>query len=724
MSKKIAYLHIEGMHCTNCVNRIEKSVTKMDGVVSVQVNGTTNKGKVVFDENKLALDKVLKRIDSLGFHAKLMQNLHESDLARLSFPFSLFVSLCLTIPLLFVMLAHINGTVANYIPSIFMHPLVQFLLAFPIQFMIGKPFYERAYSAIKDRTTNMDVLVVLSTSIAFFYSYFLMITNDKSNMPILYFDTSAFIITIILFGRYLEQRVKEKTLISLTKLTKSKQKKAIVLDNGLEKEIHIDKITRGNIVIIKPGEQIPVDGEIISGISEIDESLLTGESIPVPKQRSDKVYAGTTNHYGTLYVKVTKENNETVLNHIINTVQDAQLSKAKIQRIADQITAYFVPVIVLISIATFFLSYFVLSPGIVNEALLKMIAVLIIACPCALGLATPTSLMVASGRAARYGLLFKEGQYLERLSKITHIVFDKTGTITTGRFRVTDFYIKDVNHGKLLEKVAAVERFSTHPIGKALYHYAEKRASSIPHAKQIKVTAGLGIEGIVFDKKVMISNRKIENGLSPSEQNFILSCKQEGKTMVYIYLDDVLSAICAVRDEIKKETKKVVNALRKLQIEPIIASGDHFVATKQLAEELQIHQFYASCSPYEKAKIIQNLKKQGHHVAMVGDGINDAPALAAADVGIALTSGSDLAIQSGDVSILSNHLSHINLGIMLSKKTMRNIKQNFAWAFFYNVLMIPLAMFGILSPWFAALMMALSSITVLLNSLRLTRVKL
>lgn len=724
MSKRTAFLHIDGMHCANCVNRIEKSVTKMEGVLNVQVNGTTNKGKIIFDENEMSLEHVIKRIDSLGFQAKPMKRLNEGELIQKTFPYPLFFSILLTLPLTFVMIAHLNTTVASIIPQMLMEPLIQFLLTFPIQFIIGKPFYERAFSALKDKSANMDVLVVMSTSIAFFYSYFLMISHSKANMPILYFDTSAFIITIILLGRYLEQRTKEKTLESLNQLMKAERKEARVLEDGVEKKLPIDQIKQGSIVIVKPGEHIPVDGEVIAGTSEVDESLLTGESIPIPKQQAAKVYAGTVNHYGALYIKVTKNYNETVLANIIYTVQDAQLSKASIQRIADRITAYFVPIIIVIAIFTFFLSYFLLAPGMVNQALIKVIAVLIIACPCALGLATPTSLMAASGRAARFGLLFKEGKYVERLSGITHIVFDKTGTITTGTFHVTDFYSVHNNQEKLWQQVAAVESYATHPIGKAIYHYAKKFVNEIPHAKNIHVKAGTGIEGIVDGNKVVISNQMNPNGLTKKMRSFVSEWQREGKSVVYIYIDESLKAICAVRDQVKKDTQEVMNLLRRSRIEPIIASGDHENATKQLASELGITQYFASCSPLEKAKIVKSLQKNGYKVAMVGDGINDAPALATADVGIAFTSGSDLAVQSSDVTTLSNHIAQIVRGIMLSKKTMRNIKQNFAWAFFYNVLMIPFAMFGLLAPWFAAMTMAMSSLTVLLNSLRLVRMKL
>lgn len=721
MNKKTAYLHIEGIHCANCVYRIEKSVAKMDGVYEVAVNGTTNKGKVIFDKKEMSLDEVIKRIDSLGYEAKVMQHLYADE--KQSFPYPLAFSIFLTIPLMVAMFAHISATVASFIPEIFMEPLFQFLVAFPIQFIIGRPFYERAYSALKEKTANMDVLVVISTMLAFAYSYFLMITHSRSDMPVLYYDTSAFIITIILLGRYLEQRMKEKTDRSLKHLLNMERKVATVIENGMEMETPLEQIKKGQIVVVKPGEQIPVDGEVIAGVSEVDESLLTGESVPMPKEASSFVFAGTVNHYGVLYVKVTKDDHDTLLAHIVQTVKESQLKKAAIERIADRVTAVFVPVILLLAVVAFFMSYFLFAPGLVNEALIKMIAVLIVACPCALGLATPTSLVVSSGRAAQFGLLFKEGKYMENLSKVTHVVFDKTGTITTGSFQVANFYFEE-DAKRLLQQVGVVEKFATHPIGKAIYQYAERHVTNMPEAEKVKVTAGRGIEGKVFDNDVLVTNQIRYQMLTEHMKRLVNEWKREGKTIVCVYINDALKGIFAVSDRIKSDSLDAIQRLKALNIKPIIASGDHERATKELAKRLGVTAYYASCSPHDKTKLIEAFKAKGCKVAMVGDGINDAPALATADVGIAFTSGSDLAIQSSDVTTLSNNLSNIVRGIILSKKTMRNIKQNFMWAFFYNILMIPFAMFGIINPMFAAMTMALSSITVLVNSLRLGRVKL
>lgn len=718
MNKKMAYVHIDGIHCANCVRRIEKSVAKMDGVLEIAVNGATNKGKIVFDDKKMPLEQIMKRIDSLGYRAKEAN--HLGDASKRTNPFPLLVSIVLTVPLMMAMSAHINEFVATITPKLFMEPLFQFFAAFPIQFIIGRPFYERAFSALKEKTANMDVLVVLSTTIAFFYSYFLMITHDKSDIPLLYFDTSGFIITIILLGRHLEQRMKEKTNFFLKHLLKKGRKHITIIEDGMEKTVPLETVQKGQIVIVKPGEQIPVDGEVIAGSSEVDESLLTGESVPVPKNTSSFVFAGTLNHYGVLYVKVTKEEHETLLAHIVKTVQDAQLKKADIERIADRVTAYFVPVIILLAVFTFILSYFITAPGLVDEALVKMIAVLIVACPCALGLATPASIVAASGRGAQFGLFFKEAKYIENLSSISHIVFDKTGTMTTGAFQVTDVYAIEDDR-RLLQQVGAVEKYATHPVGKAIYQHAKKNVAKMPEAKQVNVLAGTGIKGIVDGDEVFITNQVEAKSLTEPIKTLVDRWKGEGKTIVYVYVNGSLHGVFSVSDQIKPDSLVAIQQLKKMNIKPIIASGDHASATQALAKRLGIFEYYASCSPHDKAKLVESLKQKGSKVAMVGDGINDAPALALADVGIAFSSGAGLAVQSSDVTTLSNQMSTIVQGIVLSRKTMRNIKQNFLWAFFYNVLMIPFAMFGVIDPFVAAMAMALSSLTVLMNAMRLSR---
>lgn len=724
MSEKTAYLHIEGMHCTNCKRRIERSVMRMNGIKNVEINVTTNKGRIIYNRRHASEQALLERIHNLGFKADVIDHLTKIYEDKLDMPWRLLFSAILTIPLTLVMLSHMSETISQNVSPILLHPYTQFSLAFTIQFIIGAPFYERAYSALREKTTNMDVLVVMSTSIAFFYSYYVMVTTIQSELPPLFYDTSAYIITFILLGRYLEQRTKRKTTIALQKLIRAQKQTATVLEGNQEKTIPTEQIQKGAIVIVKPGDQIPVDGNIISGKSEVDESLLTGENIPVIKRTDSPVYAGTTNHLGLLFVKVVKPYEETILAQIIMRVQEAQLMKAPIERLADKITAIFIPIILSIAIITFFFSYLYLHPHMVDLAIKKVIAVLIIACPCALGLATPTSIMAASGRAAQLGILFKKGEYIERLSTCSHVVLDKTGTITTGAFKVTNLHVVNKKEQYVFQMIAAVEQYATHPIGKAIYTFAKTKVNDIPKAIDVKVNVGEGIEAVVNGKQVSIRNQL----LNPLHMNKVSTLankwRREGKIVSFIYINDKLVAIVAVQDEVKRETIATIQKLRQLRMTPIIASGDNYITTKMIAKQAQITKWYANCTPEDKAELIQSLQAKGHHVVMVGDGINDAPALASANVGIALASGSDLAIYSSDITSLTSYLQHITQAIMLSKKTMRNIRQNFAWAFFYNILMIPFAVFGIIPPSLAALTMAFSSITVLLNALRLTRVHL
>ncbi|WP_258756886.1 cation-translocating P-type ATPase [Cytobacillus firmus] len=728
------HLEIRGMHCAACAARIEKAVSKLEGVEDVHVNLTTEKGRVTFSKKKISINEIINRINKIGFDAKIdRQNNLQSEMEKLReikvLKWRFFVSALLTLPLALAMFTHFQWASFVKVPELFINPLFQFALTIPIQFIIGFQFYERAWKSLKSGSANMDVLVVLSTSAAFFYSHYLTFTNlnslDRPHSIVLFYETSAFIITFILLGKLLEARTKIRTTNAIKKLYQLQMKTATLYLNGKEFQSPVDRVSPGNVIIVKSGEKVPIDGQVMEGNSMIDESLLTGESLPIEKGIGHHVYAGTINHNGTLKIKVTKKESETALSQIIRIVEEAQSSKAPIQHIADKITGIFVPIIIFISMLTFILWYMVIQPGQLSEALEKMIAVLIIACPCALGLATPTSVMVGSGRAAQSGILFKEGKYLEILGRCNVILLDKTGTITKGEPQVTDSYVEYFSEREFFELIGAVEGASGHPVAKAIVKESKKRVFNIPNASQVQSIPGYGIKASVNGKNVLISNPSYFNQkklfIPPRADRKIARLEQEGKTVMIVSINNVFAGIIAAADEVKHSSKSAVAALKGMGMEVIMLTGDNMETAMAIAGKTGIDNVQANITPQEKAEVIQTLQKEGKHVVMVGDGINDAPALTVADVGIAIGTGSDIAIESGDITLIKGDLSKVADAIKISKATMSNIKQNLVWAFLYNIISIPFAMFGLLAPWLAGAVMAFSSVSVVLNSLRLQK---
>lgn len=737
MSKQTSYFDVDGMYCSKCAMRIEKVVSKLDGVNDIQVNLAMERGKVTFNSKEISLPDIVQTINKIGFKARSIINQKDNDrsqnkaqeIRQLKYKF--ICSALLTIPLAWAMLAHFEWNTFIHVPSLFINPYFQLLITIPIQFVIGYQFYERAWQAIKSGSTNMDVLVVLSTTAAFFYSHYLTFTTKISSASepiILYYETCAFIITFILLGKYLEAKTKWKTTESLEKLYGMQTKTATLYEDGREIAVHPNQLTKENIIIIKPGEKVPIDGQVMEGFSYIDESLLTGESIPIEKDIGQTVYAGTINTDGVLKVKVTKNDHETALSNIIKIVEEAQSSKAPVQHIADKITSYFIPVVLLIAFSTFIMWYYYLQPGVFNSALEKVITVLIIACPCALGLATPTSIMVGSGRAAELGILFKEGKYIELLSKGKHILLDKTGTITTGLPEVTDLFTFHLPEKELLRMVGAVERSSDHPVAKAILQKVSTSIDTLPTARQVQNMPGYGIQAMVNNYHVSIASPsyflKHNYLINERESELIQKLESEGKTVMVVFIDNKLTSIIGVFDQIKPSSAVAIHALQKRGMNVKLLTGDHQYAGKAVAKKVGINAVYASLSPEDKSAIIKDLQHKDGQVVMVGDGINDAPALAVADIGIAIGTGSDIAIESGDVTIIKGDLQRLVDAMMISKKTMTNIKQNFLWAFLYNIMMIPFAMSGLLVPWLAGAAMAFSSVSVVLNALRLKNVKI
>lgn len=790
MAKQEVTLPIEGMTCAACSNRIEKVLNKMDGV-EAQVNLTTERATVHYDEDKLSLSDISERIDKLGYqvrpaHAefditgmtcaacsnrieKVLNkqpaiqnatvnlstevatvdyypgNMDESDIIerikKLGYDatlkseeqsdrkenelrrkkYKLILAAVLSLPLLLTMLTHLFGI---HLPHIFMNPWFQFAFAFPVQFIIGWQFYTGAYKSLRSGSANMDVLVALGTSAAFFYSLYESIKwmRGLTNDPHLYFETSAVLITLILFGKYLEARAKSQTTNALSSLLNLQAKDARVMRDGKEQLVSIDALQVGDHIIVKPGEKVPVDGVIIKGNSSVDESMLTGESIPVEKHMGDKVIGATMNKNGSFTMEATKVGKDTALQSIVKIVESAQGSKAPIQRMADVISGYFVPIVVGIAILTFIVWMLFVKQGF-EASLVAAISVLVIACPCALGLATPTSIMVGTGRAAEQGILFKGGEHLERTHEIDTIVLDKTGTITKGEPEVTDFTGDD----RALQFLASSEQSSEHPLASAIVKYAEAQAVSLEEVSHFEAVPGHGIRTQIDNEDIYVGNRKLMQQYNIEIETFepnMQLFEAQGKTAMMIAYEGKVQGIVAVQDTVKPSAKDAIDELKAMGIEVIMLTGDNTRTAQAIASEVGIAEVIAEVLPEDKAEKVKALQAQGRKVAMVGDGVNDAPALALSDIGIAIGTGTEVAIEAADVTILGGELTLIPEAIKLSHATIRNVKQNLGFAFGYNVIGIPFAALGLLAPWIAGLAMALSSVSVVSNALRLKSVKI
>ncbi|MEH7545342.1 MULTISPECIES: heavy metal translocating P-type ATPase [Bacillaceae] len=723
---------IYGMTCAACSTRIEKVLNKMDGIKKATVNLAAESASVEYNPGEVTIQGIKDKINKLGYEAKekgqreSKQQHKEEEIKQKKQKFLLAV--ILTIPLLYTMLAHIPVDLGLPVPHLLMSPWFQFLLATPIQFYIGGPFYVAAYKALKNKSANMDVLVALGTSAAYFYSLAegLKTIRNPLYIPHLYFETSAVLITLILLGKLLETMAKGRTTVALSKLLNLQAKEATVIRDGKEQQIPIDDVKVADRIVVKPGEKIPVDGQVIQGQSSVDESMITGESIPVEKSIGDTLVGSTINKNGTLTMTATKVGRDTALAGIIRIVEEAQGSKAPIQRLADTISSYFVPVVVTMSILTFMIWYLFVNPNDFPSALETAMAVLVIACPCSLGLATPTSIMVGTGKAAEIGILFKGGEYLETTHKINAIVFDKTGTITKGQPVVTDF-IAYQDEKRVLQYLVSAEKSSEHPLAEAIVKYGrEKRSSTLP-VKRFKAIPGYGIEAKIGNDEVYIGTRKLMNLKSISYHDLesdLLRFETEGKTAMYIAINDTIMGMVAVADTVKETAAQAVKQLSELGIKVYMLTGDNERTAKAIANQVGIQNVIAEVLPEEKATHVKELQSKGLKVAMVGDGINDAPALAVADIGIAIGTGTDVAIEAADITILGGELTLVPKAISLSKKTMQNIRQNLFWALIYNSGGIPIAAFGLLAPWVAGAAMAFSSVSVVTNSLRLKRVKI
>ncbi|MDP4084002.1 MAG: heavy metal translocating P-type ATPase [Bacillota bacterium] len=727
-------LDITGMTCAACSARIEKGLNKLDGVLKANVNLALEKASVEFNPSTMSESDLIKKIESLGYGARMKEDVKETiDHRQREIEIQtrkLVFSAILAIPLLWGMVAHFSFTSFIWMPKLLMNPWVQFSLATPVQFLIGKQFYISAYKALKNGSANMDVLVSLGTSAAYFYSTYLTYQWLIGNihMPELYFETSAVLITLILLGKLFEAKAKGRSSDAIKKLMGLQAKTAVVEKDGIEKEIPLEAVIVGDIIHVKPGERIPVDGRIIEGCSAIDESMLTGESVPVDKAIGDLVIGATINKNGFLKVEATKVGRDTALAQIIKVVEEAQGSKAPIQRLADKISGVFVPIVVGLSVITFLIWYFFIAPGDFAEALQKMIAVLVIACPCALGLATPTSIMAGSGRAAEYGILFKGGEHLELTHRITTVVLDKTGTVTNGMPVLTDVIVAvSQREEDFLAFVGTAEKQSEHPLAQAIVQGILDKGITFMNVSDFENIPGYGIRAVVDGNEVLIGTRRLMNMFDIPVAGILdkmVTLEKGGKTAMLVAINGEYAGIVAVADTIKETSQTAISRLKDMGIEVMLITGDNQQTAGAIAAEVGITQVIAEVLPEGKADEIKKLQAEGKKVAMVGDGINDAPALAVADIGMAIGTGTDVAMEAADITLIRGDLNSIADAIFMSKKTIRNIKQNLFWAFAYNTIGIPIAAIGFLAPWLAGAAMAFSSVSVVLNALRLQKVKL
>ncbi|MDT3995938.1 heavy metal translocating P-type ATPase [Mammaliicoccus fleurettii] len=719
-------LDVYGMTCAACSSRIEKVLNRQQGIETATVNLTTEQASVEYNPELIDEKSIIDKIKNIGYDAeskndsKDKKTYKENEVKQMKI--KLIVSAILSLPLILTMFVHLFNLPVS---QILMNPWFQFVLATPVQFIIGWQFYVGAYKNLKNGGANMDVLVALGTSAAYFYSLYEAIKTigRPDYMPHLYFETSAVLITLILFGKYLEKRAKSQTTNALSSLLSLQAKEARVIRNNEEIMIPIENVAVGDILSIKPGEKIPVDGIIQKGRTAIDESMITGESIPVEKSINEEVIGSTINKNGLINMKATKVGKDTALASIVKVVEEAQGSKAPIQRLADVISGYFVPIVVGIAILTFLIWITLVDAGQIENALVAAIAVLVIACPCALGLATPTSIMVGTGKAAESGILFKGGEHLERTHQLNAIVLDKTGTITKGKPEVTDF-TGDIETLKLL---ASAEKGSEHPLAEAIVAYATEQDITLADVDDFDAIPGYGIRALINSENVLVGNRKLmsQNGIDTNIFDEDLSkLETEGKTAMLVAVGGVFKGIVAVADTIKENAPEAIKMLHDEGLEVIMLTGDNERTAQAIAKQVGIHNVISEVLPEEKADKIKAIQNTGKKVAMVGDGVNDAPALAIADIGIAIGTGTEVAIEAADVTILGGELLLIPKAIKISHATIKNIKQNLFWAFGYNTAGIPIAALGLLAPWVAGAAMALSSVSVVSNALRLKKVKL
>lgn len=733
--KKRVTIEVEGMSCASCVTTVKKAIESTPGVWDVDVNLVTNSATFYYDPNVTTILDVLERVKKVGYSLKL--NLEEENKELKDSKKRLILSIVFLIPITILMILNMF--------KIFMisnMDILETFLSIPLILIVGFNIHKKAFVSLFNKNINMDLLISIGT-LASLITGFLKIFG----LPISNFSfVGGMIIFFFLIGKYLESLAKGRASKEIRSLLELGAKKARIIVDGEEVEVKINELDIGDLMVVKPFEKIPTDGVIIEGSTTVDESMVTGESNEVFKNVGDEVIGGTINGSGRIVVKVTKNQDETFLANLIKLVEEAQNSKVPIQKLADRITSYFVPTVLLISLLSFLFSYFLpdisknilisaskffpwINPNLnrLSLSIFSMIATLVIACPCALGLATPTAIMVSSGISAKRGIFIRNGEAIQRMKDITTIVFDKTGTLTYGKPEVIDV-IDLAQNGDGFKILASLENYSSHILGKSIVERFKKENSNFYEIEEYEEIPGIGVKGKINGKDYFAGNPKeILKNVKNLDENIIKkinTLQNEGKTVVILTDYKKILTILTIRDALREDAKKLIDELKSMNIELVLATGDNFTYAKWVKDELGIDRFYAEVLPKDKQEIIKNLQKEGKVVAMVGDGINDAPSLKQADIGIAMGSGSDVAIEVGDIVLLKGNLSNVIKTIKISKVTFKKIKENLFWAFFYNIIAIPLAFFGLLHPIIAEIAMAFSSINVITNSLRLNKIKL
>ena len=735
---KNSTFNVTGMSCASCARTVENALNKNEDI-KASVNIATEKVNIEYDENKYNFEKIKKIVENSGYG--LVETLSEEQKMQMyedkikSLRNKLILAAVFAIPLMYISMGHMMGIhlpdIVNPKKNAAIYSIVQLLLTIPVVYA-GKDFFIHGFKNLVRKSPTMDSLIAMGASAAIIYSLYatyMTITVDPEYHMNLYFESAGTIITLILLGKLLEARTKGQTSSAIKKLIGLQPKKAKIIENGAEKEVLIENIKVGDIIVVKPGEKIAVDGKIVSGNTSVDEAMITGESIPVSKNPGDKVIGGSINKNGSIQFEATEIGKDTVLSQIIKLVEEAQGSKAPISRMADIVAGYFVPIVIGIATVTGII-WFISGSGL-TAALTFFISVLVIACPCALGLATPTSIMVGTGKGAENGILIKSGEALETAHKIKTVVLDKTGTITKGKPVLTDLKVyNNFDGNEILQLAASAENNSEHPLAEAIVNGAKERNVEFKQYDKFRAMPGYGIRATIDDKEIQIGNRKLmasrKISTEASEKDYeILS--NEGKTPMFISVNNELAGLIAVADVVKETSKGAIERMHKLGLKVIMLTGDNEKTAKYIAKEVGIDSVIAEILPFQKSEEVKKLQEAGEFVAMVGDGINDSPALAQANVGIAIGSGTDVAIESADIVLIRNDLNDVAGAIALSKATITNIKENLFWAFFYNVIGIPFAA-GIfyaffngpkLDPMIAAFAMSLSSVSVLMNALRL-----